>query len=321
MSLPTVGSADARPRASAGRNVSPRLLRSLATKARRGLRMTPLLPAVALIAIFLAGPIVWAVVGSLTDTALTGPAAANPQFVGLDNYERLFADPVLLLSLGVTVAFVVGSAIVGQNVLGIGLALLMRVSSGWSGAVTGTIVVTAWVLPEIVAAFISYAYFSGDGTLNQVLAWFGVTGENWLYATPLAAIVLANTWRGTAFSMLIYRAALNEVPPELTESAMLDGATAWQRLRYVTLPMIRGSIFTNLMLTTLQTLSVFTLIWVMTAGGPGDLSSTLPVLAYREAFKFGDIGYGNAIAVVMVAIGAVFAAAYVFSLRRGERES
>ncbi len=283
--------------------------------------MTPLLPAVVLIAIFLAGPIVWAVIGSLTDTALTGPAAANPQFVGFDNYAHLFTDPVLLLSLGVTIAFVVGSAIIGQNVLGIALALLMRVGSGWSRALTGTIVVTAWVLPEIVAAFISYAYFSGDGTLNQILAWFGVTGQNWLYATPLAAIILANTWRGTAFSMLIYRAALNDVPPELTESAMLDGATAWQRLRLVTLPMIKGSIFTNLMLTTLQTLSVFTLIWVMTAGGPGDLSSTLPVLAYREAFKFGDIGYGNAIAVVMVAIGAVFAAAYVVSLRRGERES
>lgn len=117
--------------------------------------------------------------------------------------------------------------------------------------------------------------------------------------------------------MMIYRAALDDVPPEITESAMIDGAGGWKRLRLITLPMIRGTIFTNLMLTTLQTLSVFTLIWVMTRGGPGNQSMTLPVFAYAEAFSFGDIGYGNAIAVLMLALGAVFSIGYVISLRRG----
>src|SRR5690606_23356291 len=120
-------------------------------------------------------------------------------------------------------------------------------------------VVTAWVLPEIVAAFVSYAFLSADGTLNQLLAAVGITGPNWLYAFPVVAIILANTWRGTAFSMMIYRAALDDVPVEVVESSMLDGAGGWQRLRLITIPMIRGTIFTNLMLTTLQTLSVFTL--------------------------------------------------------------
>lgn len=280
-------------------------------------RALPLLPAAVLLAVFLAGPIVWALGGSLTDRALTGPRAANPQFIGFDNYARLLSDPALPVSITVTVVFVVGSAIIGQNVLGLALAVLFRSGSRPVAATVGVIVVTAWVLPEIVAAFIGYAFFSSEGTLNRMLAALGIAGPNWLYILPVLAIVLANTWRGTAFSMMIYRAALDDVPIEVTESAMIDGAGAWQRLRLVTLPMIRGTVFTNLMLTTLQTLSVFTLIWVMTKGGPSGLSSTLPVLAYAEAFQFGDIGYGNAIAVAMLALGAVFSVAYVVSLRRG----
>ncbi|MEV5041545.1 MULTISPECIES: carbohydrate ABC transporter permease [unclassified Microbacterium] len=279
-------------------------------------RAVPLLPAVGLLLVFLAGPIVWAVAGSLTDRALTGVSAAKPEFVGLDNFTRLFADPVLPLSVLLTVVFVVGSAIIGQNVLGMLLAVLFRAGSRAVAGTVGVVVVTAWVLPEIVAAFVSYAFLSADGTLNGVLSLVGIQGPNWLYSLPLLAIILANTWRGTAFSMMIYRAALDDVPPEVTESAMIDGAGTWKRLRFITLPMISGTIFTNLLLTTLQTLSVFTLIWVMTKGGPGDLSSTLPVFAYSQAFSFGDIGYGNAIAIVMLALGAVFSLAYVVSLRR-----
>lgn len=275
-----------------------------------------MVPAVGLLLVFLAGPIAWAVAGSLTDRALSGVSAAKPQFVGLDNFTRLFADPVLPLSILLTVVFVAGSAILGQNVLGLLLAVLFRAGSAAVAGTVGVVVVTAWVLPEIVAAFVSYAFLSKDGTLNAVLGAVGIEGPNWLYALPLLSIILANTWRGTAFSMMIYRAALDDVPPEVTESAMIDGAGTWQRLRFITLPMISGTIFTNLLLTTLQTLSVFTLIWVMTKGGPGDLSTTLPVFAYSEAFSFGDIGYGNAIALVMLALGAVFSIGYVVALRR-----
>lgn len=280
-------------------------------------RAMPLVPAVVLLVVFLAGPIVWALVGSLTDRALTGPGAASPTFIGLENYTRLLADPVLGLSILVTVLFVVGSAIIGQNVLGMVLAVLFREGSRVASAIVGAVVVVAWVLPEIVAAFVSYAFLSSDGTLNAMLAAIGITGPNWLFSFPLVAVIVANTWRGTAFSMMIYRAALDDVSPDVVESSMLDGAGAWQRFWRITLPIIKGTVFTNLMLTTLQTLSVFTLIWVMTRGGPGNLSTTLPVFAYTEAFSFGDIGYGNAIAVVMLVIGALFSLAYVVSLRRG----
>ena len=271
-----------------------------------------------LLVVFLAGPVIWSFYGSLTNAALTGPNAKDPSWVGLENYLKLFNDPVFPLSVWLTVVFVVASAIVGQNILGLGLAILMGRANRVLSAVVGTAVVTAWVLPEIVAAFIAYAYFSRDGTLNQILDAVGISGPDWLYSFPMLAVVLANVWRGTAFSMMVYQAALNDVPPEITEAAMIDGASGTRRLVYITIPMIRNSIATNLMLITLQTLSVFTLIYVMTAGGPGNESLTLPIMAYQEAFKFSDIGYGTAIATVMLLIGGVFAIVYVRALRPGK---
>jgi multiple sugar transport system permease protein len=283
------------------------------------LRYLPVLPAILLLLVFLAGPVFWAFQASFTNTGLTGRNARNPEWVGLENYQRLLLDPVFPLSLGLTVLFVAGSAVLGQNLLGLALAVLMRRARRSVSALVGTAVVAAWVLPEIVAAFAAYAYFSRDGTLNQLLGGLGLGQPDWLYSWPMAAVVLANVWRGTAFSMLVYRAALSDIPTEVAEAAQMDGASGWQRLAFITLPMIRGSIATNLMLITLQTLAVFTLIWVMTAGGPANASTTLPVLAYQEAFKFGDIGYGTAVASVLLLIGAVFGVGYIRLLREGKR--
>jgi multiple sugar transport system permease protein len=288
-------------------------------KTRRGLtalvRSIPLLPATVLLAIFLVGPIFVSLWGSFTDSALSGSAAAGATFIGFDNYIALFQDSTFPTAVLLTVVFVFFSAVIGQNVLGLTLALLMRSGTRVVQAVVGTIVVTAWVLPEIVAAFATYAFYRDEGTLNSILAGFGITGPSWLYVFPMLTVILANIWRGAAFSMLVYSAALADVPPEITEAAEVDGASGRKRLFLVTIPMIRGTIATNAMITTLQTLSVFTLIFVMTGGGPGTQSTTLPLLAYQEAFKFGQIGFGTAIATMMLLVGAVFAIFYVRALR------
>ena len=279
------------------------------------LRTSPLVPAVVLLLLFLAGPIVYSLYGSLTNASLTGPKAAQPDFVGFDNYAQLLDNPQFWKSLVLTLVFVIASALIGQNLLGMALALLMKAAHGPVRAVVSTIVVVSWVLPEIVAAFALYAFFASDGTLNIMLGWLGVEGSAWLIVLPMLAVILANVWRGTAFSMMVYSAALNDVPPEITEAAQIDGASGWQRFSRITVPMIRRSISTNLMLTTLQTLGVFTLIWVMTGGGPGVESSTLPVLAYQEAFKFSQVGYGTAIATVTLVLGGLFAIVYIKALK------
>ena len=272
--------------------------------------MIPLAPAVVLLAVFLLGPIVYSLYGSLTNRALSGYKAARPQFVGPDNYVALLSDSTFLKSV-----VVLASAIIGQNVLGMLLAVLMRHCARPISSLVGGLVVVAWTLPEIVAAFACYAFFASEGTLNSMLALVGLEGPKWLLAFPMLSVILANVWRGTAFSMMQYHAALSDVPPEIKESAQIDGASALQSFLRITLPMIRRSIATNLMLTTLQTLGVFTLIWVMTGGGPGTDSSTLPVLAYQEAFKFSQVGYGTAIATVTLLVGALFSIIYMRILK------
>lgn len=283
---------------------------------RRGLaRTAPLLPAGILLGIFLAGPIISSFFGSFYDGSLTGSSADGGRFVGLGNYTALFADEGFPTAVLLTFVFVIFSAVIGQNILGLGLALLMRSGGTVIRSLVGTIVVTAWVLPEIVAAFASYAFYRDTGTVNSFLALFGVTGASWLYDFPMLVVIIANIWRGAAFSMLVYSAALSDVPPEITEAAEVDGASGTKRLFLVTIPMIRRTIATNAMITTLQTLSVFTLIFVMTGGGPGINSTTLPLLAYQEAFQFGQLGYGTAIATIMLIVGAVFSIFYIRALR------
>lgn len=282
---------------------------------RRPLRLVPLAPAVLLMAVFLLGPIVWSLYGSMTNTALTGPRAADPQFIGLDNYSTLLSSSEFWSSVLLTVVFVLASAVVGQNVLGMTLAVLTREAHRPVATAVSALVVTAWVLPEIVAAFAMWAFFSTEGTLNVVLEAIGLAGPTWLITFPMLVVILANVWRGTAFSMMVYSAALAAIPPELIEAAKIDGAGPWQRFVRVTVPLVRRSISTNLMLITLQTLSVFTLIWVMTTGGPAGRSSTLPILAYREAFQFSQVGYGTAIATVTLLVGAVFAVVYIKVLK------
>ncbi|EKX66028.1 carbohydrate ABC transporter permease [Streptomyces ipomoeae] len=276
-------------------------------------RALPLTPAVILLLLFLAGPIAYCAYIAFTDLQLTGQA--EDSFIGFENFRTAFGDEAFLNAVWLTLVFTVVSALLGQNTLGLALAALMQRASKPVRTLTGGIVVTAWVLPEVVAGFLLYAFFRREGTLNAVLEWLHLPTQNWLYTLPILAVSFANVWRGTAFSMLVYSAALNEIPKEITEAAEVDGAGGRRRLWHITLPMIRRSIATNLMLITLQTLSVFGLIWVMTRGGPGGKSQTLPLFMYEEAFQKSMIGYGTAVALLLLLVGAVFSLLYTRLLR------
>nr|WP_238355506.1 sugar ABC transporter permease [Kribbella sandramycini] len=278
------------------------------------MKMLPLSPAIGLMLVFLAGPIIYCIYAAFTNMALTGTGAANVTFVGLDNFRKAFGSSAFSNAIWLTLLFTLLSAIIGQNTLGLGLALLMRRANKLVRNFVGTAVIGAWVLPEVVAAYLLSAFFNDEGTLNVMLHAVGLPGQDWLYAAPIIAVSLANIWRGTAFSMLVYSAALSEIPKEIEESAEMDGAAGSKRLVWVTLPMISRAVLTNLMLITLQTLSVFGLIYAMTRGGPGTKSQTLPLYMYEQAFSFSQIGYGTAIALVMLAIGAVFSLIYLRGL-------
>ncbi|MGO1054408.1 carbohydrate ABC transporter permease [Crossiella sp. CA198] len=271
------------------------------------------LPALALIALFLVFPALWTLYIGITDYQLTGPAAANPQVIGIDNFLTALGDTLFRNSLWLTVLFVLGSAVIGQNLLGFGLAWLLRGARPWLRRLTESLVLLAWILPSTVVAFLWFAVLDRDGgTLNLLL---GTEGTAWLVRYPLISIILFNIWRGTAFSMLLYSSALAAVPPSQLETARLVGASGWQTVRDVVFPHIRGHVLTNTLLISLWTANDFT-PFLLTAGGPNHASETLPVFIYRQALEGGQLGYASAISLLLLVANLVVAGLYLRLLRR-----
>ena len=267
-----------------------------------------------IVAFFLV-PIVWAIFTSLTNRGLSGAFARNPEFVGFENYYYLFTDRRTWEALGRTAIFVFFS-VLGQNVLGFVIAYVRQGASAWVQTLVSTAVIVAWVVPEVVAGFLWHTFMRGDEAgLNQIFGAVGLGTQEWLLTQPLMAVILINIWRGSAFSMMVYGAALQDVPKEVLEASELDGAGRFLQIFGVILPIIRPIIATNVVLTTLNTLGVFGLIWIITAGGPGTQSETLPVLMYNQAYDFGLIGYGSSIAVLLLIFGVIASLIYVHVFR------
>lgn len=269
-------------------------------------------PAFLLIAAFLVVPAVWTIYLGMTNYRLTGIDAASPKFVGLDNYIEALTDPAFRNSLLLTVIFVFGSAIVGQSVMGFSLAWSLRSAPRIVRTVIETLVLLAWILPSSIVAFLWVAFLNRDGgTLSTLL---NTPGTDWLLAYPMLSIIVFNTWRGTAFSMLLFSAALSAVPPSQLETARLLGASRWAQFRDVVFPHVRGHILTNTLLISLWTFNDFT-PYLLTAGGPDHATETLPVFIYLKALYGGDLGYGSAISFLMLLINLVIALFYIRLLR------
>lgn len=280
------------------------------------------LPAFVLWGIFMLGPVVRGVYVSFTNEALVGPTAARPQFLGLENYRRLLADPYFYNAVKNSFIFVMGSAVVGQAGLGLLLAVLTRPERriaryiALSGGLATTLCYLSWITPETVIGLSWISYLDQEGVLNQILALFGLKPVNWLVRLPMLSIIMANTWWGTGWSMMLFRSAIESIPPELGEAAEVDGASGWQRFRYVTLPLIRGPILVNLILITIWTYGVFGLPLMLTGGGPARRTELMTIYAYRTAFKFFELGYGMAISVGILVITLVLALVYYRVLER-----
>ena len=274
-----------------------------------------LLPAALLLALFFIGPALWAAYASLTNRALVGIDAANPRFVGLDNYRRLFDDPDFAAVILNSLVFVVVSAVLGQFVLGLAMALLIDHAEhrGYKIATLGyAAVLLAWVNPTVIAGFQWVAMFDFYyGSLNRSLNAVGLPSVNWLGGAPMLSVIIVNVWRGTAFAMLIFLGALRTVPTQIYEAARVDGAGPWQRFWDHTLPNLRYIAVLVLLSVTISTFGTFVLIQTLTNGGPGIQTETIALYAYHAAFRSYEIGYGSTIAVVMLLINLVFATFYL----------
>lgn len=265
-----------------------------------------LLPALLIMALFFIWPIILTIYYSFTNLALTGSAAANQQFVWLDNYKRMLSDSAVSTSIVTTIIFVIGS-VAGQTVLGFVIALLMKEKNHIFRKVVGSVVLAGWVMPEMVAALCAYTFFTDKGTLNAMLGMVGIGRISWLFSHPLISVVLANIWHGTAFSMMVYQSALDNVSGDVEESAQIDGAGRLQTLFHIVIPIIKDTIMTNTMLITLSTLGTFGMVYSMT----GTTVQTLPIFMYIRAFKNYELGYGTAISMIILGIGVIFSLFYV----------
>lgn len=276
-------------------------------------------PALILIGVFLVFPGVWTLYIGATNFRLTGVAARQPDFVGLENYRRALTDDTFYHSLWLTLLFVFGSAVIGQNGLGFTLAWALRDARAWVKRTIEALVLLAWILPSSVVAFLWIAMLDRDaGTVNALLG--RTPGVAWLIEYPMLGIIVFNIWRGTAFSMMLYSAALSSVPPSHLETARLAGATGAQTLRDVVFPHIRRYALTNTLLITLWTFNDFS-PFLITAGGPGRDSEIVAVYIYNTAIIGGEMGYSGAISLIVLLMNLLLALVYLRAARTRRRSA
>ena len=263
--------------------------------------------------LYLAG---WALVFSFTDLELTGLRSINWDWIGFDNYVRLFTREGFLNSLWVTSVFTFFSAIVGQTVFGFGLAVTLRGNRSLLRNIVEVAIMLGWLLPDIVAAFMWSNTTSTTGLIDTLfVAPLGLPPINFINDYALPVVIIANIWKGTAWSYLLFSAALDSVSREVIEAARMDGATPFQGIRLVILPMVRAYLVTNLLLVTIWTFGYFALIFALTGGGPGRKTEVLSILMVHQSFEVGKLGYGSAIAIAMMLIVGVLALAYLRQLK------
>jgi multiple sugar transport system permease protein len=293
------------------------LARPISTWRERLLVGGLLAPALLLLGVFVVLPAIWAVLIALTNQALTGVDALRPRFVGTANFERLLGDPDFFAAIGRSFQFVFFSAIVGQLLLGFAAAYLLASRRLRGKGPYSAAILLPLVVPETVAALAWASMLApGDlGTLNRLTGLAGLPPTSWLQELPMASVVVVNIWRGIAFAMVLFAAALEGVPRELYEAAEVDGASAWQQLVHVTLPLLKYAILLFLLLTTITTFGVFGLLYFLTRGGPGGATTVLTVYIYEHSFRFFELGFGSAAAVVMLAMVLALGLVYVRLLR------
>lgn len=233
----------------------------------------------------------------------------NWNFVGLDNYFRLFGDKAAVRAVTNTVLLAVVVTIF-ENVIGLLLALALHTKIK-SRNVLRVIFFMPVVILSVVVAFLWQFIYIPSGPINEVLRNIGLgdLAQNWLGDPQIAlwSIAAIMIWQFSGYAMVIYLAGLQGVPQEQLEAASLDGAGPVKRFWYVVRPLLAPAITVNIMLSLIRGLMSFDQIWVTTQGGPAQSTETLSTLVYRNAFQYGELGYSAALAVVLAIFVAVLA--------------
>jgi multiple sugar transport system permease protein len=262
-----------------------------------------LAPNLVLMTIFLFVPILWAIVLSFQETKGFG----TPDWVGFDNYVRLFTDPVFWQSFGNTAIFTLLTVPIDM-IGGLALAVLLNSALPARG-IWRTVIVLPMVISSVASGMIAIIiFYQSFGIVNKVLTSVGLPAIEWQSqgVPAMLSVVITAIWLRLGFNMIIYLAGLQNISPELYEAARIDGATRWQAFRSITVPLVGPSTFFLLIMNVIASFQVFDLIFVLTGGGPGYSTSVLVTYAYRNAFQIREQGYGAAIGIVLLLITLLF---------------
>lgn len=280
-----------------------------------------LIPAALVLLLFMAVPLFNAILLSFQSWNGMSP----PVWVGLKNFATLMKDRVFLIALGNTVYYAVITVLL-QSTIPLLVANLLN-----SGVRGSTVFRTLYFMPVIISLAISgllwaMIYEPNFGVLNTFLRAIGLSGwaKLWLAdrGTVVPSVIVVSIWQSLGFYLVIYFAALQNIPQELYEAASIDGANAWDRLRNVTIPMLRPVMVLVIVLNTINGIKVFDQIWVMTAGGPNHASDTLGTYLYSTAFgamgsSNPQLGYATSIAIVILVASFILS---IVQIRIGRRQ-
>ncbi|AMD59995.1 carbohydrate ABC transporter permease [Agrobacterium pusense] len=224
-------------------------------------------------------------------------------FIGFENYVRLASDARFWESLWHTLVYTVLS-VVAPLFLGTLAALVFDAQFPLRGFLRGVFVMPMMATPVAIALVWTMMFHPQLGVLNYLLSFIHIGPLEWIYnqSTVIPSLVLVETWQWTPLVMLIVLGGLAAVPREPYESAEIDGANAWQKFRYLTMPMIAPFLMIAVIIRSIDAVKSFDIIYAMTQGGPGTASETINIYLYNTAFAYYDIGYGSAMAVVFFII-------------------
>ena len=281
------------------------------------------LPALLYMLIFVGYPIISNLILSMQNVTVRNLSKGVKKFVGFDNYKQLFADEVFRKAIGNTLIFTIACLAV-QFVIGFALAVYFNKGFKFSKAVRGILMIP-WMMPMTVTALIFKFMFATDvGIINYILKNIGIISENieWLTTpgTAMTAVIIANIWIGIPFNTILIATGLTTIPTELYESASIDGAGGFQRFVKITIPLLKPTIESVLVLGFIYTFKVYDLIYVMTSGGPVNSTHLLSTYSYKLSFELFQYSKGSAVANVLLLILLLVGVIYLKITLKGEDE-
>lgn len=268
----------------------------------------------------LAFPVVYVLNVSLRDYSLTDPAAGQA-FVGFENYVSLLTGDAFYSALWKSVLFTFGSVAL-SFVLGLAIALLLNRQDIYGTGLTRTAILIPLILtPLVIGATYRFMLGYDIGIINEVLGFIGL--RTTFLADPqwaFASIIFVDVWQWTPFAVLVLLAGLESLPEEPFEAVRVDGASPWSEFRYMTMPLLAQPIAVVLLIRTMDAFREFDKIFIMTNGGPGTATQTLPIFLYRAGFQNFNMGFAAATGVLMLIIVTIVSLFYVKQIHAAQEE-